>query len=84
MSVFLSHHSNVTIPGVLLLTVSHHLHHELLPHRVKAELLQGGGGLDSEALLGPHKVHRRKIMLFSTRLSAAEASWLKNDVFLKR
>ena len=51
-------------PCVVLLTVSHHLHHELLPDVIEAELLQGGGGLDPEALLSPNKVHWRKIVLF--------------------
>ena len=70
-------------PCVVLLTVSHHLHHELLPDVIEAELLQGGGGLDPEALLSPHKVHRRKIVLFCHWLSAAETSWFRNGDFFQ-
>ena len=66
----------------MLLTVSHHFHHELLLDNIEGELLQGGGGLNSEALLGSHEVHRRKIILFTPHsLSAAETSWFKNYVF---
>ena len=64
-------------PCVVLLAVSHHLHHKLLLDVLEGELLHAGRGLDPQTLLGPHEIHRWEVGFLRIRLPVAEIWQIK-------